>query len=114
MANGDGGADRDDTTRDRVRADAARPVPDEPEELASDLPWPPLWSPAVGSAGETLGPNPDIVPLETNSGPSGFTGASGFGCAAPEVASRASPRPRRAPGSAADSWRRSESRGRRA
>ncbi len=59
--------DRDDKARDRMSADAARPGPDEPEELASDLPWPPLWSPAVGSAGETLGPNPDLVPLEAES-----------------------------------------------
>lgn len=67
MATEDDTVDRDGDDHERARVDAALPVPGEPEELASDLPWPPLWSPAVGSAGETLGPNPDLVPLEAES-----------------------------------------------
>ena len=67
MATEDGGVDADDTARDRASAEAARHGPDEPGELAADLPWPALWSPAVGSAGETLGSNPDLVRLDAES-----------------------------------------------
>ena len=73
--------DRSGDGHGRVRVHAARRDPDEPEELASDLPWPALWSPAVGSAGETLGPKPDLVPLEAGSAqrPSTPPAASGAG-----------------------------------
>ena len=67
MANEDGGVNADDTDRDRASAEAARHDPDEPEELASDLPAPPTWGPAIGAGGETLGPNPDLVPLDAES-----------------------------------------------
>ena len=68
MANEDGAVDRSGDGHERARVDAARPAPAEPDELASDLPAPPTWGPAIGAGGETLGPNPDLVPLETESG----------------------------------------------
>jgi len=68
MANEDGAVDRSGDGHERARVDAARAAPAEPAFLASDLPAPPTWGPAIGAGGETLGPNPDLVPLETESG----------------------------------------------
>ena len=73
--------DRSGDGHEGARVDAARAAPAEPEELASDLPAPPTWGPAIGAGGETLGPNPDLVPLEAESGqrPSTAPAASGSG-----------------------------------
>ena len=67
MANEAGGVDRSGDGHERSSVDAARAARAEPAFLASDLPAPPTWGAAIGAGGETLGPNPDLVPLEAGS-----------------------------------------------
>ncbi len=83
MATEDGRVERDGQGDEGAGVDAARTAPAEPDLLASDLPAPPTYGAAIGAGGETLGPNPELVPLTG--------GATGRPVTPPRVGARRRP-----------------------